>query len=135
MQQAQKPPTASSFKGEHARKLLLLLHLEWDLEQRTDYNGGFEMSVGNINYWFLDTIPDLLQDLADEITTAPAGMSLVDWRETLNRMVYLFREANTDTSVKYMNDGGRSEDWEAYSNACKTEALNLFNEYFWYLDA
>ena len=127
---------ASSFTDEHVCKLLQLLKLEYDMKLRDDYDGGFDMSVGNINYWFLETIPDLLQDLADETTTAPEGLTLSEWKATLERMVFLFREANVDTCSKFAGDSSSSNATrEAYCDTCKTEALSLFSEYFWYLDA
>lgn len=97
----------------------------------------------NINYWFLEVVPDKLQELADKTTTSPKGMSLSEWKETLEQMVFLFREANLETCTKYQDilrlpEEERSREQnaeiESYLDACKTEGLNRFNQYFWCLD-
>ena len=97
----------------------------------------------NINYWFLETVPDKLQDLADHASTAPENMALEEWKETLEQMVYLFREANLETCRKYRDQLALPEEQltpeqkaeiEQYIDACKTEGLEQFNRYFWYLD-
>lgn len=97
----------------------------------------------NINYWFLETMPNKLQDLADTASSSPEGMSLPQWKELLERIVFLLREANLETCVKYHSELERGEaalstelrnEISEYVDACKTEGLDLFNKYFWYLD-
>ncbi len=53
------------------------------------------------------------------------------WEEILGRMIFLFREANRETCTA-QNLCAQEDRWD-YQDRCKTEALDLFNKWFWCL--
>ena len=135
---------AVSLTDDHIRQLILLLRLERILASPSEEwnERKNEMRRTQLNYWLLDTLPDRLQDLADYTTTAPEGLSLPVWKATLERMVFLFREANADTCQKYAAEckdpdslsPEKVKEIQVYFDSCIREALDLLSRYFWYLD-
>lgn len=104
-----------------------------------------EETLENINYWFLAQIPEKISYLAKTAVTAPEGMTLDEWKDILENMAYLFRESDLDTCHQYEPErkvlergeglpDSKIQEIQTYLDDCKTEALSLFNHYFWYLD-
>lgn len=63
-----------------------------------------------------------------------ANQCLVRWLETLDRIIYCFKEANKDTSTDYKS-GGEYKSFDEYEFAMRKEGLELINKYFhslWY---
>ncbi len=73
-------------------------------------NGFCYRDIWNINSWFLNVIPDMLDELKNTAHGFPARFSDDEgldtetaerkWRGILSRMAFLFREANEDTCQK-----------------------------------
>ncbi len=114
--------------------------------QRIRY-GYCDRDVWSIDWWFLNVVPNMLNDLKEssqgyprkleaELQELPlsdeseekyeAGMKL--WRDTLSEMIYLFEEANDRTNGRRDTDSTFE-----YHNSCKDKGLELFKEWFWNL--
>lgn len=73
-------------------------------------NGFCYRDIWNINSWFLNVIPDMLDELKNTAHGFPARFSDNEgldtetaerkWRGILSRMAFLFREANKNTCQK-----------------------------------
>lgn len=137
----------------------------------------------NIDYWFLNILPQMLEYLKEHHIGFPVdiqreyvnshreelnmtyeeycvwpsdknsdGYKLRErtdeacnrlWNEILDRMIFLLKEANEETcSVKNLYEEESRENHsefigkygaDEYRDRCKTEAINLFNKWFWNL--
>lgn len=109
--------------------------------QRIHY-GYCERDVWSIDWWFLNVVPNMLEDLkdsthgypstpddfsqvfADSDTTEITNEGMRKWKEILSEMVFLFREANEDTCSK------KNPYQEEYSKTSKEfkERYGVFGE-------
>lgn len=121
-------------------------------------NGFCDYDTYDIDYWFLKTMPKLLQryiELNNEVKAHPSFCSYDEWVDIIDEMVHCFKETNEDTcsmkneyeyifdKVTFKAKGGievNKEDLKKYNDrqhvidAYRKEMLNkgldLFKEYF-----
>ena len=77
--------------------------------QRVKY-GYCDRDVWSIDYWFLNVVPSMLEDLRDNAHGCPPrgrldakildGDDMGEWKKILSEMVFLFREANEETCLR-----------------------------------
>ncbi len=78
--------------------------------QRIRY-GYCDRDVWSIDWWFLSVVPNMLEDLKNTTDSYPSTFEntsqgrnddegIKKWQETLSEMVFLFREANSDTCTR-----------------------------------
>lgn len=114
--------------------------------QRLFY-GYCDKDVWDMDIWFLNVVPRMLQDLRDKNDGYPAEIgSIVGiddyiasrptelenrainlWENTLDEMIHLFSEANTEWSTESYDE------WQQHRNNCKDKAFDLFKRWFFCL--
>lgn len=68
--------------------------------QRIKY-GYCDQDVWSIDWWFLNIVPNMLQDLRETTDGFPSGVEDMDeWDSILAEMIFYLREANEDTCQK-----------------------------------
>ncbi len=119
-----KKSTYSCFEEKYCREYNPIKHImRWGRNikhayQRIKY-GYCERDVWSIDWWFLNVVPNMLEDLRDTAHGYPdspdsMAQAIVDtgrpedvddagmkrWQDTLTEMVFLLREANEDTCTR-----------------------------------
>jgi len=109
--------------------------------------GYSDYDLGDMDIWFLETIPKMLQDFKDKNNAMPTSMfeeyldahkdqddylddeaekMVMDkWNKTLDRMIYCFNEANEDKCSK-RNEYDYKTEKEAHLN--KEKEITLYRE-------
>lgn len=54
----------------------------------------------SVSDWFLNTLPDMLEEIKNNCTGYPDELTEDEWVRILDRMIFLLREANEDTCTK-----------------------------------
>lgn len=62
--------------------------------------GYCDMDTWSIDYWFLNVMPAMLTDLRDNANGYPSETTESEWNATLNKMIHMFNEANSETCSK-----------------------------------
>lgn len=111
--------------------------------QRVKY-GWCDGDTWSIDMWFLNIIPQMIQQLKEEKHGYPGTMTEEEWDKILDDMIFYFTEACEETcsqinqydlfdenQVKnYLN---RDLEIFEYRDKCKDKALDMFKKYFWNL--
>lgn len=142
---------ALSYKLRHPIKEMkwFLRNVKFGIQRMN--RGYCDADVWNLNYWFLETVPNMLKDLKESAHGYP-GIGEADtpekWKKLLDRMIWLFNEANEEKcSIKNRyeadwldgNDEIKKKYFEeekrisVYRDECKNEGFELFSKWFWHL--
>ena len=62
--------------------------------------GYCELDTYSVSDWFLNTLPDMLEEIKKNYTGYPDELKEQEWNEILSRLIFLLREANDDTCSK-----------------------------------
>lgn len=62
--------------------------------------GYCELDTYSVSDWFLNTLPDMLEEIKKNYTGYPDELTEQEWNEILSRLIFLLREANGDTCTK-----------------------------------
>ena len=62
--------------------------------------GYCELDTYSVSDWFLNTLPDMLDEIKKNYTGYPDELTEQEWNEILSRLIFLLREANEDTCTK-----------------------------------
>ena len=62
--------------------------------------GYCEFDTYSVSDWFLNTLPDMLEEIKNNCTGYPDELTEDEWIRVLDRMIFLLREANKDTCTK-----------------------------------
>lgn len=113
--------------------------------------GYCSKDVNNIDIWFLNIIPDMLQSLMDKKMGIPReiydiyanmenGIEVADdeWKKILEKMIWEFREADeekcSECNVSEHQDEEqyllKEKEIAKYRDECKDDAFVLFSKYF-----
>lgn len=88
----------SDFRFERKRpwKLpkLMLRNIKYSIQRVT--KGYCDKDLWNIDCWFMNLMPDMLQQFKDTKHGNPDGLD-VEWDNILERMIFLLREMNEET--------------------------------------
>jgi len=109
--------------------------------------GYSDWDLGDMDIWFLETIPKMLKDFKDKNNAIPTSMfeeyldahkdqddylddeaektAIAQWNKTLDRMIYCFNEANEDKCSK-RNEYDYKTEKEAHLN--KEKEITLYRE-------
>ena len=123
--------------------------IKWAWQRVT--RGYANCDVWDIDYWFTTIMHNMLQDFLNINVSTPYFTGDVDadrikWHEILNRMIYLLKEMDEDTSSQqneffkayiasnnskicqdYRN---RQKEIDEYLETCKNEFFELFSKHF-----
>lgn len=69
--------------------------------------GYTQTDTWSIDTWFVEIMPRMLKDLRDNLHSHPINMTEEEWKNILNRMIFLLNEMNEDTCSyenKYQED-------------------------------
>ena len=127
--------------------------------QRMMY-GYCDMDSWDIDHWFLNTVPNMLQLLREKQWGHPANMTSEEWNKILDEMIFYLREADEeqcsrqepsfdwkseternamtkDEEIQYnilrSNWFEESNKIAKYRDEMKDKGLEMFKEYFWNL--
>ena len=87
--------------------------LKWAWQRAT--KGYCELDTYSVSDWFLNTLPDMLEEIKKNYTGYPDELTEQQWNEILSRLIFLLREANVDTCTKI--------------NPYKAEYSRIFDEF------
>ena len=62
--------------------------------------GYCELDTYSVSDWFLNTLPDMLEEIKNNCTGYPDELTEDEWIRILDRMIFLLHEANKDTCTK-----------------------------------
>ena len=107
--------------------------------------GYCDKDLWSIDYWFMNIIPEMLQEFKNKKQGSPGvlgqdyinedgircnDMCHKEWDSILEEMIFLFREMNSETCQ-------RKNIYEKevcdYREECKNKAFNLFSKCFYHL--
>ena len=72
--------------------------IKWAWQRAT--KGYCELDTYSVSDWFLNTLPDMLEEIKKNYTGYPDELTEQEWNEILSRLTFLLREANKDTCTK-----------------------------------
>ena len=72
--------------------------IKWAWQRAT--KGYCELDTYSVSDWFLNTLPDMLEEIKNNCTGYPDELTEDEWVRILDRMIFLLREANEDTCTK-----------------------------------
>ena len=72
--------------------------IKWAWQRAT--KGYCELDTYSVSDWFLNTLPDMLEEIKKNYTGYPDELTKQEWNEILSRLTFLLREANKDTCTK-----------------------------------
>ena len=108
--------------------------LPHDIKMRLQraFKGWADCDVSNMDMWFMEVIPQMLQHLRDTSWAHPIlDINVSDeeneanWNQILDRMILLCKEMDRTSHLK--------QDVQCCYKQCKTEFFELFKMYFDYL--
>ena len=78
----------------------LFRSLKWAWQRAT--KGYCELDTYSVGDWFLNTLPDMLEEIKRKGTNFGNSTELTEkeWNEILSNLIFLLREANKDTCTK-----------------------------------
>lgn len=98
------------------------------------FYGYDDSDTGNIDNWFLDIVPNMLQRLRDSHWGHPCNMTEEEWEKILDDMIFYFKESDERTCSKQEKDF----DWKPHSELeamTKEEQIQYnINRSNWYED-
>lgn len=124
--------------------------IKWAWQRAT--RGYADFDAWGIDDWFMTIMPNMLQDLKNNHCGIPYFTDDMEadrkkWDEILDKMVYLLKEMNEDTSSQQneffkayirSNDSelckayrNRQNEINKYIKTCKNEFFKLFSEHFY----
>ena len=125
------------FKGKFPYCLRDIKYITKALKYRVQraLRGWADCDAWNIDTWFLEVMPQILQNLKDNLHTHPGTMTEAEWNSILGTMIFLLSEMNEDTCSQ-RNDTSdnffyRERALFNYRDHCKDEFFKLFSKYFW----
>ena len=96
------------------------------------FRGWADCDVSNMDMWFMEVIPQMLQHLRDTSWAHPIlDINVSDeeneanWNQILDRMIFLCKEMDRTSHLK--------QDGQCCYKQCQTEFFELFKTYFDYL--
>jgi hypothetical protein len=89
-------------------------------------------TLWNIDSWFCEQIPHMLQDFRRKTIGYPGFMTSEEWDSILDRMAFCFTEMGKD-QYEVFDDEKTEKESVAYREAMKDEGFALFSKYFWHL--
>ena len=72
--------------------------IKWAWQRAT--KGYCELDTYSVSDWFLNTLPDMIEEIKKNYTGYPDELTEQEWNEILSRLTFLLREANADTCTK-----------------------------------
>ena len=104
--------------------------------QRANYGYCFR-DIWCIDWWFLEIIPKMLQDLNKVRSTHPVNMTDKEWGNILDEMTFYFTEASEETCTQENNLDINDPNWinresqlQEYRQECSKKGFELFTKHF-----